>query len=119
MRKRRTKKLLKLQEQEWAKNGCSIMTDAWTDQKRRSIMNMCVNYSIGTTFLESKEASAESHTGEFIFQYVDSCIEKIGAEKVVQVVTDNASNNMAAKALLSVKRPNIYFGAHVQHIHSI
>ena len=94
-----TKKLLKLQEQEWAKNGCSIMTDAWTDQKRRSIMNMCVNCSIGTTFLESKEASAESHTGEFIFQYVDSCIEKIGAEKVVQVVTDNASDNMAAKAL--------------------
>ncbi|CAD6243862.1 unnamed protein product [Miscanthus lutarioriparius] len=62
-----TKKLLKLQEQEWAKNGCSIMTDAWTDQKRRSIMNMCVNCSIGITFLESNEASAESHTGEFIF----------------------------------------------------
>jgi len=110
-----TKKLLKLQEQEWAKNGCSIMTDAWTDQKRRSIMNMCVNCSIGTTFLESKEASAESHTGEFIFQYVDSCIEKIGAEKVVQVVTDNASNNMAAKALLSVKRPNIFWSSCATH----
>ncbi|CAD6255282.1 unnamed protein product [Miscanthus lutarioriparius] len=110
-----TKKLLKLQEQEWAKNGCSIMTDAWTDQKRRSIMNMCVNCSIGTTFLESKEASAESRTGEFIFQYVDSCIEKIGAEKVVQVVTDNASNNMAAKALLSVKRPNIFWSSCATH----
>ena len=78
-------------------------------------MNMCVNCSIGTTFLESKEASAESHTGEFIFQYVDSCIEKIGAEKVVQVVTDNASNNMTAKALLSVKRPNIFWSSCATH----
>jgi hypothetical protein len=73
-----TKKLLKRQEEEWSKNGCSIMTDAWTDQKRRNIMNLCVNCSIGTSFLESRDASAESHTGEFIFLYVDSCIEKIG-----------------------------------------
>ena len=29
----RTKGLLKRQEEEWAKNGCSIMTDAWSDQK--------------------------------------------------------------------------------------
>jgi len=38
------------------------------------------------------------YTGEFIFEYVDSCIEKLGVEKVVQVVTDNA-----AKGLLYVK----------------
>ena len=62
-----TKEKLKLQENEWAKNGYSIMTDVWTNQKRRSIMNLCVNCSIGTSFLESKEASSESHTGELIF----------------------------------------------------
>ena len=62
-----TKEMLKLQENEWAKNGYSIMTDEWTNQKRRSIMNLCVNCSIGTSFLESKEASSESHTGELIF----------------------------------------------------
>lgn len=110
-----TKKLLKIQEQDWGKNGCTIMTDAWTDQKRRSIMNLCVNCSIGTSFLESKEASAESHTGQLIYTYVDSCIEKVGAEKVVQVVTDNASNNMAAKDLLYVKRPNIFWSSCATH----
>ena len=77
-----TKEMLKAHEKEWHKNGCSIMTDAWTDQKRRSIMNMCVNCSIGTSFLESKEVSAESHTGELIFQYVNSCIDKVGANNV-------------------------------------
>jgi hypothetical protein len=110
-----TKEMLKVQEREWAKNGCSIMTDAWTDQKRRSIMNLCVNCSIGTSFLESKEASSESHTGELIFQYINNCIVKVGAENVVQVVTDNASNNMAAKNLLYVERPNIFWSSCATH----
>jgi len=33
----------------------------------------------------------------------------------VQVVTDNASNNMVAKALLSVKRPNIFWSSCATH----
>ncbi|KAL5732318.1 hypothetical protein ACOSQ2_032010 [Xanthoceras sorbifolium] len=60
-----------LLREEWALNGCSIMTDAWSDRKRRSIMNLCVNCKIGTTFLSSKESSEEAHTGKHIFQYVD------------------------------------------------
>ena len=39
----RTNNSLKKQEKEWALNGCSIMTDAWTGRKIRSIMNLCVN----------------------------------------------------------------------------
>ena len=56
------------------KNWCSIMTDAWIDRKRRSIMNLCVNSSMGTAFLSSKEVSDEAHTSELIFEYVDKCI---------------------------------------------
>ena len=111
----RTKSLLKKQEEEWALNGCSIMTDAWTDRKRRSIMNLCVNCKEGTTFLSSKEASDEAHTGSYIFEYVDKCIEEVGAENVVQVVTDNASNNMAAGDLLKLKRPNIFWTSCATH----
>ncbi|KAF7130789.1 hypothetical protein RHSIM_Rhsim10G0065600 [Rhododendron simsii] len=39
----KNKTLLKKQEEEWASTGCSIMTNAWTDRKRRTIMNWCVN----------------------------------------------------------------------------
>ncbi|XP_022849890.1 uncharacterized protein LOC111371981 [Olea europaea var. sylvestris] len=53
----RTKETLKKQEKEWKNNGCSIMTDAWSDNKRRSIMNLCVNCKLGTTFLSSKETN--------------------------------------------------------------
>ncbi|GAB2293510.1 hypothetical protein Dimus_038268 [Dionaea muscipula] len=101
----RTKRSLKKHEEEWALTGCSIMTDAWTDRKRRSIMNLCVNCRHGTTFVASKEDSEESHTGQYIFNYVDKFVDDIGSQNVIQVVTDNASNNMVAGDLLKEKRP--------------
>ncbi|GJX09051.1 putative transcription factor/ chromatin remodeling BED-type(Zn) family protein [Tanacetum coccineum] len=88
--------LLKKQEEEWARNGCLVMTDGWTDRKRRSIMNFYANSREGTTFLSSVECSINSHTGQFIFEYVDKGIKDVGPQNVIQVVTDNATNNMAA-----------------------
>ncbi|KAH6824104.1 hypothetical protein C2S53_004070 [Perilla frutescens var. hirtella] len=111
----RTKSLLKSHEEEWKSKGCSIMTDGWSDRKRRSIMNLCINSRLGTIFLSSKEFSDVSHTSKVIFEYVDQCIEEVGPDNVVQIVTDNASNNMGAAKLLKEKRPTIFWtlcGAH-------
>ncbi|KAK3198264.1 hypothetical protein Dsin_021679 [Dipteronia sinensis] len=91
------------------------MTEAWTDRKMRSIMNSCVNFKEGTTFLSSKDSSAEAYTGENIFKYVLSAIEEVGPENVVQVVTDNASNNMAATKMLKVKMPSIFWSSCATH----
>ncbi|XP_050387268.1 uncharacterized protein LOC126803514 [Argentina anserina] len=110
-----TKKALKNQEYEWAKTGCSIMTDAWSDGKRISIMNLCVNCKKGTTFLSSKEASNDSHTGEYIFTYIENCIQEVGPQNVIQVVTDNASNNMAAAKNLQETRPHIFWNSCATH----
>ncbi|VAH79875.1 hypothetical protein VPH35_053130 [Triticum aestivum] len=48
---------------------------------------------------------------------VMSCISKIGAEKIVQVVTDNASNNIAAATakLLKQKHPQIFWTSCAAH----
>ncbi len=78
-------------------------------------MNLCVNCKLGTTFLSSKEDSEASHTGEYIFEYVDKCIEDVGPKNVIQVVTDNASNNMAARELLKIKRPNMFWTSCATH----
>ena len=111
----RTKSLLQERDAEKMKNGCSIMTDAWTDRKWRSIMNLCTNCADGTSFISSKEMSDVSHTSEVIFELVDKAIEDFGPENVVQVVTDNASNNMGAKKLLLEKRPNIFWTSCATH----
>jgi hypothetical protein len=50
-----------------------------------------------------------------IFNMVDKAIDDLGAEHVVQVVTDNASNNMGAKNLLKVKKPNIFWSSCATH----
>ena len=83
--------------------------------KRRSIMNLCVNSRGGTCFLSSKDTSKDSHTGEFIFNYIDQCIEDIGADNIVQVVTDNATNNVAAAKMLKQKRPRIFWTGCAAH----
>jgi hypothetical protein len=90
------------------KDECSIMTDASSDRKR-SIMNIVTNCAGRTSFLSSKEMSAVSHKSEVIFELVDKTIEKIGEDQVVQVVTDNASNNMGTKKLLFLKQPHIFW----------
>nr|KAJ0192829.1 hypothetical protein LSAT_V11C800441650 [Lactuca sativa] len=102
----KTEGLLKKQEEEWERSGYSIMTDGWTNKKRRNIMNFCVNSREGTIFHSFVECCKDSHTGPFIFDYVEKCIEDVGAQNMIQVVTDNASNNMAATKLLIEKRPD-------------
>uniref|UniRef100_A0A453HYZ3 DUF659 domain-containing protein n=1 Tax=Aegilops tauschii subsp. strangulata TaxID=200361 RepID=A0A453HYZ3_AEGTS len=59
--------------------------------------------------------SAISHTSEVIFELVDEAIEEVGPEHVVQVVTDNASNNMGAKKMLLEKRPNMFWSSCAMH----
>lgn len=72
-------------------------------------MNLCVNSSLGTVFLSSKECSLDSHTSEHIYEFVEHGIQQVGAENVVQVVTDNASNNIGASKLLKEKMPTIFW----------
>lgn len=91
------------------------MTDAWSDRKWRSIMNLCVNCKTGTSFISSIESSNEPHTGKYIFDYVKRYIGEIGCDNVIQVVTDNATNNMVAAKLLKKKRSDIFWTSCATH----
>jgi hypothetical protein len=65
--------------------------------------------------LNSVDCSAVKKDGRYIFELVDQCIEDIGAEKVIQVVTGNASVNIAAANLLKAKRPSIFWNGCAAH----
>lgn len=86
-----TKEMLKGHMEEWSKFGCSIMVDAWTDKKNRSLINLMVNCSLGTMFVKSVDASAYMKTGDKLFLLLDTFVEEIGEKNVVQVITDNNS----------------------------
>ncbi|XP_027350930.1 uncharacterized protein LOC113861986 isoform X1 [Abrus precatorius] len=103
------KEMLKSREEEREKCGCSIMSDAWTDKKNRTLINFLVNCPTGSMFVKSIDASAYMKTGEKLFELLDSFVEEIGEKNVVQVVTDNGSNYVLAGKLLQAKRPHLFW----------
>ncbi|CAN1825803.1 hypothetical protein LINPERHAP1_LOCUS31304 [Linum perenne] len=89
--------------------GCSIMSDGWTDRKRRSICNFLVNSPKGTVFIESLDTSHYSKNTQKVFEMLDDVVEKVGEENVIQVITDNASAYKAAGAKLMEKRQHLFW----------
>ncbi|RVW26820.1 hypothetical protein CK203_116641 [Vitis vinifera] len=73
-----TKDLMKDHMVEWGKNGCSIMSDGWTDRKERTLVNFLVNCSKGTMFMQSIDASSMIKTGEKMFELLDKWVEQVG-----------------------------------------
>ena len=59
---------------EWVTTGCSIMSDGWTDRKRRSICNFLVNSPKGTVFLYSLDTSDISKTADKVFEMLDRAV---------------------------------------------
>ncbi|KAL4291295.1 hypothetical protein GQ457_14G000080 [Hibiscus cannabinus] len=104
-----TNESMRTHREEWAKIGCSIMSDGWTDQCGRTIINFLVNCSKGSMFLESVDASSYSKTGDKLFELLSRIVDTVGEANVVQVVTDNGSNFVAAGALLMAKYPHLYW----------
>jgi hypothetical protein len=114
-RKRKVQELVKAHKESWELHGCSVMTDAWTDKRGRGVMNLVVHNAYGVYFLDSVDCSAVKKDGRYIFELVDKCIEEIGVQNVVQVVTDNARPNEAAVSLLRAKHPSIFWNGCAAH----
>ncbi|KAK8953801.1 hypothetical protein KSP39_PZI002952 [Platanthera zijinensis] len=113
----KTKEMLGIFTQTCKLNGCTIMTDAWTDRKGRSVMNIMMHCSSGVTFWLSKNVSS-THDGKFIFDFLDETIdspESPGEHSILQIVTDSASNNMAAAKLMALKIPTIFLKCCAAH----
>ena len=114
-RKRKVHETLKSHKESWELNGCTVMTDAWTDKRGRGVMNLVVHSAYGVCFIDSVDCSAVKKDGRYIFELVDRCIEEIGVQNVVQVVTDNARPNEAAASLLKAKHPSIFWNVCAAH----
>lgn len=99
----------------WNLTGCTIMTDAWTDKRGRGVMNLVVHSAYGVVFLKSVDCSDVRKDGKMIFELVDGCVEEIGEKNVIQIVTDNASVNISAAAMMKVKCPNLFWNGCAAH----
>ncbi|KAH7442198.1 hypothetical protein KP509_03G076400 [Ceratopteris richardii] len=74
----------------WAKYGCSILSDGWSDRKKRGIINIFVSCPLGT-------------------------FSRIGHQHVIQVITDNASNCASMGRKLEQEFPSIVWSPRTTH----
>ncbi|RVW24462.1 hypothetical protein CK203_082141 [Vitis vinifera] len=91
----------------WAKVGCTIMGDGWTDNRQRTLINFLVYCPEGISFVKFIDASDIVKDATNLFKLFDEVIEWVGPLNVVHIVTDNAANYMAAGRLISQKHKHI------------
>ncbi|XP_075081470.1 uncharacterized protein LOC107808014 isoform X1 [Nicotiana tabacum] len=95
------------------------MMDKWTVRNGKIIINILVNSPKGSLFLESIDASHSSTDSTKMYSLFKSTINSIGAENVVQVITDTGGENVKAGDLMSVEYPHIYWTPCATHCISL
>lgn len=73
-------------------------------------MNLCVYCKFCTCFIKSTKD---------LEKLLDACIDKIGEHQIIQIVADNASSNMSAKAMMKVARHELFCSSCAAHTLSI
>ncbi|KAL0916082.1 hypothetical protein M5K25_013564 [Dendrobium thyrsiflorum] len=73
-------------------------SDGWMSRNGKSLINFLVNCPRGSAFVESIDASSFSKNAIKMFELFCKYIEVIGPQNMIQVVTDNASENVLAAA---------------------
>ncbi|XP_010539480.1 PREDICTED: uncharacterized protein LOC104813546, partial [Tarenaya hassleriana] len=83
---------LKEIEKEWHTTGCTILAEAWTDNKSRALINFFVSSPSRTFFHKSLDASSYFKNTKCLADLFDSVIQDIGQEHVVQIIIDSSFN---------------------------
>ncbi|KAK3212700.1 hypothetical protein Dsin_017406 [Dipteronia sinensis] len=65
------------------------MSDVCMDMRERQLINFIANNLDGTMFLKSVDASYAVKDATLLFILLDSMVEEVGEDLVVQVVKDN------------------------------
>ena len=84
------------------------MSNGWTDQKGRTLIKFLVNCPKGTMFMKSVDTSSHIKDPKLLCDLLDVFILEVGAEHVVQVITDNVANYVAARMILLERHPTLF-----------
>nr|GMD33662.1 uncharacterized protein LOC109192332 isoform X1 [Ipomoea batatas] len=100
----------------WATTGCSILLDGWVDSKGRKLVNVLVNFPKGTVYHQSYDISAIDGNVVAMEDFLDSVVEEIGADNVVQIVSCSTSTFMEdVGKRLNQKHKRIFWTVSTSH----
>jgi hypothetical protein len=81
-------------------DNISLVVDGWTDLTGKSIYAIVLGFSDGTEQLyKIFDASAESHTGDFLKRKFIVFAREVGLHRIAAIVSDSASNMVKAREL--------------------
>ena len=98
----------------WAKLECTIMADGWTDTRQRILISFFY-CSKEINFIRFVDALDMIKDVVSLFNLFDKIVKWVGFENVVQLVTNNAANCVAAGRLLCGKYKNICWSLCAAH----
>ncbi|XP_058750554.1 uncharacterized protein LOC131623560 [Vicia villosa] len=108
-------KLLQPIKYTWPEKGVSIVTDGWTDAQRRPLINFMATSSAGPMFLKAIDGTGEFKDKHYIAKLILNTIDEVGAQNVVQVITDNAPVSKAAELIVESTQSHIFWTPCVVH----
>ena len=100
---------------DWSLYGVSIISDGWTNVKGKPLINILGVSASGAVFLLAHDYSDRYKTSINVVQPLLETIQKIGPYNVIEVITDNAANCKAARAIIEDKHPNIFWSGCLVH----
>ena len=100
---------------EASKYGVTLVSDGWTNIQMKPIINFLAATPNGCIFINALDVSGQVKDGSFLADEVSKSIESFGKESIVQVVTDSASNCVAARNILEQRYPQIVFSPCTAH----
>ena len=103
----------------WKETGCTIMADGWTNRCRRTLINFLVYCPRGIVFLKSVDASDAIKTADMLYKLLREVVLLVGPENVVQIVTDNSANYVAARKLLEQEFCTLHWSPCTAHCLSL
>ena len=72
----------------WRERSCTLMCNGWMTITHHHLLNFLVYSSMGTVFVNSVDATDYIQDTKYIKRLLNEVIKEIGADCVVQVVTD-------------------------------
>lgn len=96
--------------------GCTLTGDGWTNIQNRSLLNFLVVSPDGPVFEAVVDTSGEEKNAQYIADEFIKVIERVGSEKVIQVITDSAAACKAAGKLITERYPHITWTACASHV---
>ncbi|KAL2939954.1 tRNA modification GTPase MnmE [Bienertia sinuspersici] len=99
----------------WYTQGTSIVSYGWSNVKHDPLINVIAANSRGAMFMYAGDFAGVEKNGDVIAEYLLKAIEEIGPSNVIQVVTDNAANCVAAGREIEKVHNHIFWSPCVVH----